>query len=105
MIYGQTDLASRTTKITTSGTTLTQIPLGQVGFTTGTGAVGFVANGTAVGDLTGFSVASAGDFNGDGLNDVLIGSPGYLNSTGRVQRDLRRRFNGGRQPFSQTDAR
>ena len=62
---------------------LRQIPLAQVG-ATGTTSPGFSVLGTAAGDQTGYSVASAGDFNGDGLNDVLIGSPGLPASTGRV---------------------
>ena len=36
---------------------------------------GFVINGIADGDNSGFSVSSAGDFNGDGVADVIIGAP------------------------------
>jgi hypothetical protein len=38
------------------------------------GCGGFVINGQAAGDFSGFSVASAGDMNGDGLADLLIGA-------------------------------
>lgn len=37
---------------------------------------GIVFEGIAVGDEAGFSVASAGDFNGDDFDDLLIGAPG-----------------------------
>ncbi|MDQ0463370.1 Ca2+-binding RTX toxin-like protein [Caulobacter ginsengisoli] len=36
---------------------------------------GFKVNGVAAGDNTGFSVASAGDVNHDGFDDVIIGAP------------------------------
>ena len=38
------------------------------------GTGGFVINGQCVGDQSGFSVASAGDVNGDGLADVIVGA-------------------------------
>ena len=38
------------------------------------GANGFVLNGIDSGDLSGGFVSDAGDVNGDGLNDVIVGS-------------------------------
>ena len=40
------------------------------------GTNGFVVNGVAAQDGSGRSVSSAGDMNGDGLADLLIGAPG-----------------------------
>ncbi|MBM1218566.1 FG-GAP repeat protein [Ponticoccus sp. SC2-23] len=39
------------------------------------GTDGFVLNGIDADDRSGFSVASAGDVNGDGIDDLLIGAP------------------------------
>ncbi|AYQ57298.1 alpha integrin [Bathymodiolus thermophilus thioautotrophic gill symbiont] len=36
---------------------------------------GFVINGENAGDKSGWSVSSAGDVNGDGLDDLILGSP------------------------------
>lgn len=38
------------------------------------GAAGFVLNGVAAGDNSGFPVSRAGDINGDGLDDLIIGA-------------------------------
>ncbi|BBD65689.1 putative outer membrane adhesin [Nostoc commune NIES-4072] len=40
------------------------------------GSNGFVINGTDAGDVSGNSVSNAGDINGDGFNDLIIGAPG-----------------------------
>ncbi|MCM2506088.1 integrin alpha, partial [Aureimonas altamirensis] len=45
------------------------------------GVGGFVLNGECSGDFAGFSISSAGDFNGDGLNDVIVSAP-YNAATG-----------------------
>jgi predicted RNA-binding protein with TRAM domain len=51
------------------------------------GIGGFVINGQVAGDQSGYSVASAGDVNGDGLADLIIGAntsdPNGLSSAGR----------------------
>jgi hypothetical protein len=39
------------------------------------GTGGFAINGQDAGDFSGFSVASAGDINGDGFGDLIIGAP------------------------------
>ena len=43
---------------------------------------GIVFQDLAAGDRFGFAVASAGDFNADGVGDIIIGAPGYSTSTG-----------------------
>jgi hypothetical protein len=52
------------------------------------GSDGFVVTGGAANDFAGFSVSSAGDVNGDGTDDLLLGanraSPGGLNSAGEA---------------------
>ena len=40
------------------------------------GTNGFKISGVAAFDDSGFSVASAGDINGDGIDDLIIGAPG-----------------------------
>lgn len=40
----------------------------------GSGTDGFQLNGVGSGDWSGISVAGAGDFNGDGLDDVIVGA-------------------------------
>jgi hypothetical protein len=47
-----------------------------------TGTGGFVINGQVPGGLSGTSVSSAGDMNGDGLSDLIIGAPGSNSTLG-----------------------
>jgi hypothetical protein len=45
------------------------------------GKNGFNINGVDTGDFSGWSVSGAGDVNGDGVSDVIIGAPGQTGSS------------------------
>ncbi len=47
------------------------------------GSNGFIINGIAPGDNSGLSVSGAGDVNGDGINDLIIGAPYGANYAGQ----------------------
>ncbi|MBK9274958.1 MAG: FG-GAP repeat protein [Flavobacteriales bacterium] len=55
------------------------------GSTTGVTNTGAVVLPGAVGSLLGASVATAGDVNGDGYSDVIVGAGGISGGAGRVQ--------------------
>jgi hypothetical protein len=71
VIYGGAWLSSKQT-----------ISLGNVGGTNAEGIPGFVLSGWEAGEESGTSVSSAGDFNGDGLADLLVGAI-YNNAGGQ----------------------
>ena len=56
------------------------------------------------GELAGWSVASAGDMNGDGYDDILIGAPSGLSGTGKAYLVLGRDGLGGVIPLGEADA-
>ena len=83
LVYGGTNFQAVATTPATGG--FLTVPLNYAGGTgTTTSVPGATLTGATNGDRTGYSVSSAGDFNGDGFADVLIGSPGFLTNTGRV---------------------
>ena len=46
-----------------------------IDLTTLSSAEGFIIQGDAAGDEAGYSVSSAGDVNGDGFDDLIVGAP------------------------------
>lgn len=91
LVYGNTQLPSLALPAGTNGNN--EIQLARVGGATAAGVRGVVVLGQNVGDQTGFSVSSAGNFNGDTttinskvvqIGDFIVGSPGYRNSSGRA---------------------
>ena len=44
------------------------------------GVNGFRLDGTKPNELTGFSISRAGDFNGDGVDDLIVGGPTAFNN-------------------------
>ncbi|MEO6810771.1 MAG: integrin alpha [Isosphaeraceae bacterium] len=81
LIYGAGNL---TTQSIAPPNGVFSINLSRLGNGTGTTDIrGAVFTGIT-GDIAGFALSTAGDFNNDGVSDILIGSPGFLNNTGRV---------------------
>jgi Ca2+-binding RTX toxin-like protein len=50
------------------------MPVPVIDLTTLNGAQGFIIQGGAAGDAAGYSVSSAGDVNGDGFDDLIVGA-------------------------------
>ncbi len=73
LVYGGAALPGLAT--TTNGVSF--INLNRVGITGTTAVPGAVFTGAVSGGETGFSVSSAGDWNGDGLSDIIFGSPDF----------------------------
>ena len=61
------------------GTSISDISLASI-----TMAKGVTLYGESSGDQFGFSLSLGGDFNGDGVADIIIGAPGYSSNTGRI---------------------
>lgn len=82
LVYGGTTLLTK--PLPTLG--VLNINLNRIGnpTQTGTDVAGVNFIGTSAGDLTGYAVSTAGDFNRDGLNDIMIGSPNFGGGAGRV---------------------
>jgi hypothetical protein len=81
-----------------NGDGYSDVIVGARGFTTNTGkaylypggagglaaASSWTATGEATSNYFGYSVATAGDVNGDGYSDVVVGAYGYAGNTGKV---------------------
>ncbi|MFO0909665.1 MAG: hypothetical protein U0794_15185 [Isosphaeraceae bacterium] len=80
LVYGANNLQNQ--QITSNN--YASISLSRVGATGATGVSGLTINGSSGTDQTGWAVDTAGDFNGDGLADIMVGSPGYQSNRGRV---------------------
>jgi hypothetical protein len=56
------------------------------------GIGGFAIEGEAQNNRSGFSVSDAGDVNGDGLDDLIIGTSSAKNLTSCLARQMVRQF-------------
>jgi hypothetical protein len=80
LIYGATGLQAAQQP---SGTALS-INLNRIGAGGTSGIAGADFQGTSNGDRVGFAVSTAGDFNGDGISDILVGAPTRNAGAGRA---------------------
>ncbi|WP_338430538.1 hypothetical protein [Synechococcus elongatus] len=79
------DFANTSAVVTTSVTVL-KLPLADkaiVSLSALDGSNGFRISGIAAGDYSGRSVSNAGDVNGDGIDDLIIGAPGVNSAAGQ----------------------
>ncbi len=77
LIYGGSNLTSLAT--TTNG--VRYINLANVGQTGTSSVPGATITGPAGNSETGYAVSGAGDFNGDGFGDFMVGTPDYSSSS------------------------
>jgi hypothetical protein len=95
LIYGGTSLAGLAQSTTVNGVTVRYINLANVGAAAGT--TGAVPGATIVGpggSETGWAVSSGGDFNADGFDEILIGSPEFSSSSSLTDNGLATLFYG-----------
>ncbi len=86
-VFSQTTLATAVVTNTTTNSTQNFIPASQIGNATKDGLVnpaqGAQFLGANAGDLTGYSIATAANFDlNNSLGDILIGSPGFGSDAG-----------------------
>ncbi len=82
VVYGFSNLPSQAIA---GSDGIAAIQLARVGATgANTDILGAVFVGDSTGDMTGYSVSTAGDFNGDNVIDFMIGSPGWNGNAGRM---------------------
>ena len=81
MIYtdGHSTVETLTSLATSAVGTLSQIFTNTI-----TGSVGFKITGATAGDKAGYSVSDAGDYNGDGFDDFIVGARFATNGDGKA---------------------